>query len=228
MFSAEAGVTLCATDGVPLDAAETMISRLITVYVVYLLAAMSPGPAVVYVMRTSVGSRGLGLSAAMGVATGTALWVGVAALGLSALLKDSPRLMDAIRVAGGAYFLFLGWKLGRSAATAEAGREPKFMPRSPWAAYTQGVVTNAANPGTALFFTALLGLYDVQSMPLGAQFAVYFGIPLLSVVWYGGLSYVFSNVRLSRAYLNLRRPLDAALAALFVFLGIRLILSAGR
>jgi threonine/homoserine/homoserine lactone efflux protein len=204
-----------------------MIARLLTVYVVYLLAAMSPGPAVVYVMRTSVGSRGYGLRAALGVATGTALWVVVAALGLSTLLKDSPRLMDAIRAAGGVYFVFLGWKLGRSAATAEAGSVPSFMPRSRWAAYTQGAATNATNPGTALFFTALLGLYDVPGMPFGAQAAVYCGIPVLSVGWYGVLSYAFSDERLSRAYLNLRRPLDGSLAALFVFLGIRLILSAG-
>jgi threonine/homoserine/homoserine lactone efflux protein len=202
-----------------------MIARLLAIYVVYLLAAMSPGPAVVYVMRTSVGSRGFGRRAALGVATGTALWIGVAALGLSSLLKDNPRVMDGIRAAGGAYFLFLAWKLGRSSATAEAGGAPKFMPRSAWAAYTQGVATNTTNPGTALFFTALLGLYDVPGMPLPAQLAVYCGIPVLSVGWYGGLSYAFSNARLSRAYLSLRRPLDGGLAALFLFLGIRLLLS---
>jgi threonine/homoserine/homoserine lactone efflux protein len=51
---------------------------------------------------------------------------------------------------------------------------------------------------------------------------------MLSLSWYGGLSYAFSHARLSRAYLNLRRPLDGALAALFVFLGIKLLLSVGR
>jgi threonine efflux protein len=205
-----------------------MIGRLLTVYAVYLLAAMSPGPAVVYVMRTSVGSRGTGLRAALGVATGTAVWVTVAALGLSAVLKDSPRLADAVRGAGGAYFLFLAWKLGRSAASAEAGAEPAFMPRSRWAAYAQGVATNVTNPGTALFFTGLLGLYGVQNMPLPGQLAVYGGIPMLSVGWYGGLSYAFSDARLSRSYLDLRRPLDGALAVLFVFLGIKLGLSVWR
>ena len=203
-----------------------MIARLLAVYVVYILAAMSPGPAVVYVMRTSVGSRGLGRRAALGVATGTTLWVGVAALGLTALLKESPRLSDAIRAAGGAYFLFLSWTLGRSAAAAQTGSAPKFLPRTPWAAFTQGVATNVTNPGTALFFTALLGLYDVQRMPLGGRLGVYCGIPVLSAGWYGGLSYAFSDARLSRAYLKLRRPLDGALAALFVVLGIKLILSA--
>jgi threonine/homoserine/homoserine lactone efflux protein len=202
-----------------------MILRLLTVYVVYLLAAMSPGPAVVYVMRTSVGSRSHGRLAALGVATGTALWVGVAALGLAAFLKNAPAVMAAIRGVGGAYFLFLAWKLGRSAATAGAGKTTAFAPRSARAAYLQGIATNTTNPGTALFFTALLGLYDVPGMPLPAQLAVYGGIPVLSVCWYGSLSHAFSDARLSRAYMGLRRPLDGSLAALFVFLGVKLLLS---
>ena len=204
-----------------------MIERILTIYVVYLLAAMSPGPAVLYVMRASVGSRGSGLRAALGVATGTALWVCVAAMGLSAILRDSPHLTSGISAVGGAYFLFLAWKLGRSAATVESAGVPKFIPRSLSAVYTQGVATNVANPGTALFFTALLGLYNVQNMSLSAQFAVYCGIPVLSVGWYSGLSHAFSDSRLSRAYLHLRRPLDGALAMLFVFLGIKL-LGSGR
>jgi len=79
-------------------------------------------------------------------------------------------------------------------------------------------------PRVRSFFTGLFGLYDTQNMPLAAQLAVYVGIPLLSVSWYAGLLLAFSNARLSRAYLNLRRPLDGALAGLFFFLGIKLIL----
>lgn len=202
-----------------------MIVRVLTIYAVYLLAAMSPGPAVVYVMRASVGARDVGRRAALGVATGTALWVAVAALGMSALIHGSPGLTGAVRAAGGAYFLLLSWKLGRSAA-APAADAPRFSPSTPRAAYAQGVAVNTTNPGTALFFTGLLGLYDVQLMPAAARLAVYGGIPLLSIAWYGGLSHAFSDERLSRRYLSLRRPLDGALAALFAFLGLRLILSA--
>ena len=60
-------------------------------------------------------------------------------------------------------------------------------------------------------------------MPAAAQAAAYLGIPLLSLAWYGSLALVFSAPRLARAYLSLRRPLDAALALLFLFLGAELI-----
>lgn len=85
-----------------------MLARLLTLYGVYLLAAMSPGPAVAFVMRTAVSSRALGRRAALGVSTGTALWVCVAALGLSAAVQGSPRLVSALRLTGGLYFLWLG------------------------------------------------------------------------------------------------------------------------
>lgn len=202
-----------------------MIARLLGVYGVYLLAAMSPGPSVLFVMRTAVSSRPLGARAALGVATATTAWVLVVALGLSALLKGSPRFLDGVRVVGGAYFAFLAWKLGRSAASAGAAPGPKFLPRSPRAAYAQGVATNATNPGAVLFFTGLLGLYRVPDMPRAFQLAVYGGIPVLSVAWYSALAFAFSHAKVSRGYLRLRRPLDGALAALFAFLGAKLILS---
>jgi threonine/homoserine/homoserine lactone efflux protein len=97
---------------------------------------------------------------------------------------------------------------------------------SAWTVYAQGVATNATNPGTALFFTGLMGLYDVPAMPAAARAAVYCGIPALSLTWYGTLSLAFSDARVSRAYLSLRRPLDGALAAVFTVLGLQLILSA--
>jgi threonine/homoserine/homoserine lactone efflux protein len=203
-----------------------VIPRLLAVYAVYLLAAMSPGPSVLFVMRTSVSSRSLGARAALGVATGTAGWVLVAALGLAALLKASPRAMDGIRVAGGLYFFKLCWGLARSAATAEAAAAPRFAPRSGRAAYARGVAVNATNPGSALFFTGLIGLYGVQEMPRAFQTAVYLGIPVLSATWYSLLSRAFSHARVSGAYLRLRRPLDGALAALFLVLGTELILKA--
>lgn len=204
-----------------------MLPKLLALYAVYLAAAVSPGPAVVYVMRTAVGSRPLGLRAALGVSTATTLWVLVAALGLAAALKSSPVAQSFIRGAGGAYFLYIAWKLALSARRAgEDSLGRALAPRSSWTVYAQGVATNATNPGTALFFTGLMGLYDVPAMPAMARAAVYCGIPALSLGWYSTLSLAFSDRRVSRAYLGLRRPLDGTLAAVFVVLGAKLIQSA--
>lgn len=199
----------------------------LTVYAVYLAAAMSPGPAVFYVMRTAVASRRLGLRGALGVATGTTLWVSIAALGLTAALRHSPLLWNAVRLAGAAYLLLLAWRLARAGLAADDGAPAAgFAPKDARAAYAQGLATNATNPGTALFFTALLGLYGVERLPAAAQAAVYGGIPVLSLCWYGTLALAFSHERLAKRYLDLRRPLDAALALMFLFLAGKLGLAA--
>ncbi len=198
----------------------------LTVYAVYLFAAMSPGPAVFFVMRTAVASRRLGLRGALGVATGTTLWVCVAAVGLTAALRASPLLSNAIRWVGAVYLAFLGVRLARAAATKDDGTPAVgFAPRDEKAAYAQGLATNATNPGTAIFFTALLGLYGVERMPRGAQAAVYCGIPVLSLCWYGTLALAFSHPGLAKRYLRLRRPLDGLLALLFFLLAGKLVLA---
>jgi threonine/homoserine/homoserine lactone efflux protein len=177
-------------------------------------------------MRAAVGSRRRGLSGALGVATGTALWVCVAAFGLTAALKSSPAASAAVRGAGGLYLLSLAWKLARGARSSAAPEAPaRFAAGSAAAAYAQGLATNATNPGTALFFTALLGLYRVEELPRAAQAAVYVGIPLLAAGWYGSLALAFSSARLSRAYRRLSRPLDAALAVVFFILAAKLLAS---
>jgi len=204
----------------------TLVLRVLTIFAVYLLAAMSPGPAVFFVMRAAVASRRLGLRGALGVATGTTLWVGVAAFGLAAALKNAPAVSGAIRCAGGLYFLHVAWRLARGALSrADAESAPRFAPRSAAAAYSQGLATNATNPGTALFFTGLLGLYRVELMPPAAQAAVYAGIPALSAGWYGALALAFSSERLARAYMRARRPLDAVLGLIFLALGVELLFS---
>lgn len=203
-----------------------MLLKLLGLYAVYLAAAMSPGPAVVYVMRTAIGSRPHGLRAALGVATGTLLWLLIAGLGLAALLKGSPRAMGAVRGVGGFYFLYIAFKLALSASKPGVeGLRAAAGPSSHWGAYAQGLATNTTNPKTVLFFTALMTFYDVPAMPAPARAAVYCGIPALSVSWYSTLSYLFSDARVSRAYLSVRRPLDGCLAGLFLLLGLKLIQS---
>ena len=99
-------------------------------------------------------------------------------------------------------------------------------PSTAWSAYAQGLATNTTNPKTVLFFTALMTFYDVPAMPAPARAAVYCGIPALSLSWYSTLSLAFSDARVSRAYLSLRRPLDGGLSVLFAVLGLKLIQSA--
>jgi threonine/homoserine/homoserine lactone efflux protein len=131
----------------------------LSTYAVFLATAIAlllmPGPAVLYVVTRSIEmGRGGGLASVAGITTGTVLFVGLAAAGLSSLLLASTTAFDAVRFAGAAYLVFLGVRrlLGRGLDEADAEAPPRTRRR----AYAQGIVVNLTNPKTIVFVFAFL------------------------------------------------------------------------
>ena len=136
-----------------------------------------PGPAVLYIVSQSVGQgRAGGLAAVLGVEIGAFVHVAGAALGVSAILASSATAFSVLKLAGGAYLIVLGIRrlLERdSESQLVTGRT-----RPLGAIFRQGVIVNALNPKTALFFLAFLPQFvDPDKGHVGLQAAV------LGVVW---------------------------------------------
>ena len=111
-----------------------------------------PGPSVLFIVARTLehGRRG-GLVSMLGVETGALLHVLAATAGLSALVTASPGALLAVKLAGAGYLLVLGVRALRGAAGhAEAARS------SGRRLFRQGLVVDALNPKTAMFFLAFL------------------------------------------------------------------------
>jgi threonine/homoserine/homoserine lactone efflux protein len=131
----------------------------LSTYAVFLATAIAlllvPGPAVLYVVTRSIEmGRGGGLASVAGITTGTVVFVGLAAAGLSSLLLASTTAFDAVRYAGAAYLVLLGVRrlLGRGLDEADTEAPPRTRRR----AYGQGIVVNLTNPKTIVFVFAFL------------------------------------------------------------------------
>ncbi|MCS7056859.1 MAG: LysE family translocator [Thermoflexales bacterium] len=114
-----------------------------------------PGPAVLYIVARSVSQGRLaGLASAAGVQVGAMLHILAAALGLSALLLSSSLAFSIVKYLGAAYLIYLGIRrwLSREGAADVATVRPESLRRI----FAQGVIVNALNPKTALFFFAFL------------------------------------------------------------------------
>lgn len=154
----------------------------LSTYAVFLATAIAllvvPGPAVLYVVTRSIEmGRGGGLASVAGITTGTVVFVGLAAAGLSSLLLASTTAFDAVRYAGAAYLVFLGARrlLGRGVDETDAEAPPRTRQR----AYMQGIVVNLTNPKTIVFIFAFLPQFVdadahhvwLQVVVLGLSFA---------------------------------------------------------
>jgi threonine/homoserine/homoserine lactone efflux protein len=120
-----------------------------------LVLLLIPGPAVLYIVSQSVEhGRRAGLTATLGVHTGTMVHLTAAALGLSAILVSSSLAFTTVKLLGAAYLIYLGLRALLGAddpETAPAAREVRLG-----RIFRQGVLVNVTNPKTALFFFAFL------------------------------------------------------------------------
>jgi threonine/homoserine/homoserine lactone efflux protein len=122
-----------------------------------LVLAVTPGPAVVYVVaRTIAHGRRAGLASVAGVALGNLGNALGAALGLAALFAVSSLAFTLVKYAGAAYLVYLGVRALRGTnEPAHAQAAPVEAPQLS-TVFRDGFVVALLNPKTALFFAAFL------------------------------------------------------------------------
>ena len=145
-----------------------------------LALAVVPGPAVLYIVAQSVDQGRLaGLVSALGIGVGGLVHVLAATIGLSSLLASSATAFTIVKYAGAAYLVILGVRRLLTRETVEE-EEVARAPRSRRRLFVDGVVVNALNPKTALFFIAFLPQFvDPEASTATLQI---FGLGLVFVV----------------------------------------------
>jgi len=203
---------------------------------VFALAAIAlaavPGPAVLYIVAQSVGGgRAAGLFSALGVATGGAVHVAAAAIGLSSLLVSSALAFELVKYAGAAYLVFLGLRRLLARDEPERVDGAARAVRSPWSLYRQGVVVNVLNPKTAIFFLAFLPQFiDPHGGAVPGQIAI-LGVVFLAIALASDSAYALAAgtagglLRGSRRYLHVERWVSGSV---FVGLGLATAFSGAR
>ena len=226
------------------------LSGFLLLWALHLLAAISPGPAVLMAARTGL-TQGFrtGLMLSVGIGIGAVFWAALAFSGLTLLFQTAPGLLWAIRLLGGVYLIYLAigmWRgadqpldaamatpLPRSALAAmrhgsalAAMRQGSALAAmrqgSALAAMRQGVVTQLTNPKTVAMFSAIF----VGTVPASTEVWQY-AVVLLAVfanetIWCSLVARVFSFDRSRTTYLRLKSVIDRAFGGLLLILGLKL------
>ncbi|HTT11433.1 MAG TPA: LysE family translocator [Burkholderiaceae bacterium] len=197
----------------------------LTFLVAAVVLAITPGPGIAYVVaRTVAGGRAEGLASCFGTAVGGMLHVLAAATGLSLLVAQSAVAFTVVKYAGALYLVYLGVRL-----LLQKDRDPRSVSVAapgPRRALLDGVVVEALNVKTALFFLAFLPQFVRASEPVIPQL-VLLGTICVVLNTLVDVVAVFSSARLlashaaraARARL-LRRASGATMVALGTFLAL--------
>ena len=123
--------------------------------VVSLVLIVVPGPDMALVTRNALlFGRGAALATSLGVCTGLLVWTVASALGVAAVIHASAIAFSVLKLAGGAYLIWLGIEALRAAGPG--CRAPPRRPIDGARGFRQGLTSNLANPKIAVLFTSLL------------------------------------------------------------------------
>ena len=193
-----------------------------------LLLAVTPGPGIFYVAaRTLAGGRAEGVASSFGTGLGGLVHVAGGALGVSAVVLASAELFTALKLAGAAYLVWLGVRAmlaARREALAFADNAQVVGARR---AFREGVLVEALNPKTAMFFLAFIPQFVEPAGSVAAQFVV-LGVVSVALNTAGDVVVAFLAGRIREgagARPELVRRLREASGAAMVALGVGLALA---
>ena len=194
-------------------------------YTAVLLALMSPGPNVLAIIGTSMGiGRREGIALAAGVGCGTFLWVSLTVIGFTAAIAAYAMVMVALKILGGGYLLWLGYRALRSAASTRDVRTTVVALDGRWRSYfLRGLSVQMTNPKAALAMLAIVSLGVHEGAPAWVGMAIVLGTTALSLCAHLLYAVTFSTRPMVVLYTKARRAIEALLGAFFCAMGIRLL-----
>ncbi|NLS01899.1 LysE family translocator [Rhizobium sp. P32RR-XVIII] len=199
---------------------------LASIFAAMLVGAMSPGPSFVVVSRIAISrSRLDGLAAAAGMGVGGIVFSVLALAGLTALLTQFAWLYLVLKLAGGAYLVYIACRIWRGAkeplevsGTVE-GRSS--IRRS----FSTALLTQLSNPKTIIVYASIFAAFLPKSIPFGVIVGLPIGIFAIEFGWYAIVAVAFSARRPRQVYLSAKRWIDRSAGLVMGGLGLRLILS---
>jgi len=203
------------------------LSTMLAFAVACLVISVVPGPDMAFIMANGIArGRAAGVVAAAGMSTGIVGHTVAAALGLGMLLQAAPVALEAVRIAGAVFLVYLAITTLRSAKDVATTAPAKFGGRSLRRTYVMATLVNLSNPKVVLFYVAFLPQFLTEGgWPAPAQFLV-MGAILIVIGFAVDATVGFAAGTLSTVLVRrpaVQRWLNRVSAAIFGGLAVRLV-----
>lgn len=190
--------------------------------------AASPGPSFVMVARASASMGRLnGLLAALGMGFGGLIFATASLLGLHGILLAVPSLYLLLKVGGGLYLAYLGFRIWRGARTplvADIQLHDRSISISSKFLF-QGLTTQLSNPKTAIVYSSVFAAFLPSDSSLAFKIVIALLVFLIETSWYSLVAIVLSASKPRNLYLRGKAWFDRVAGGVMVALGIKLVTS---
>lgn len=196
----------------------------LSLLLVCLMGAMSPGPSLAVVLRETVSnSRAHGIVAGLSHALGVGLWAFLTVHGLALLVAQQQWLFNLIGWAGAGWLAWMGVQAWRHAGQGAALALGEAQGRSLFSAARAGALISLLNPKLALFFIALFSQFVTVEQSVVVQWTLILTAALVDGAWYTLAALLLSHPPLLRALRRRSALVERLTAVLLVALAVRVI-----
>lgn len=166
------------------------------------LLGLSPGPAVFATIGRAI-TLGLGQTYLFiaGIIAADFVFAMLAMLGLATLVGQFSAAFVVIKIIGGSYLLYLGWKAWQTAG--QGSRALDVSPERGWKLFAGGFLLTASNPKDLLFFVSFLPAFVQLDNATGLSLVV--PATLIVVTFLATLSVYALGAYRVRVWLNNER-----------------------
>lgn len=202
-------------------------ATLFSVAGLWTVAVITPGPNFFLTAQTAMArSRAAALWNMLGIACGAVVWGLCGFFGLSLIFHAAPWLHGTLRMLGGGYLTYLGFKLVHKSVGVSADEDLRITSSvRALTAWRSGLLTNLSNPKTAAFVTSLFAASMPAAAPSWLGLTSVALMTMLSITWYTAVAYLFSAPRCAGLYQRGQHWIDRFAGMVFMAFGARLVVS---
>lgn len=189
---------------------------------IFLMALISPGADFSITLKNSlVGGRKAGVLTALGISLGNLIHITYIVFGLGVLLTPESKAVSVIKIFGAMYLIYLGIQCLRSKPVEGGNVLSEVKSKRTW--FYQGLMTNLLNANCPLFMIAVFA--TLMNEPKLAIAIVGIVVPLMCVIWFSAVSFIFSIGPVHRTFMQNVILINRCLGVLLIAFALKLFLS---
>ncbi|MEZ2222053.1 LysE family translocator [Rhizobium sp. RCC_161_2] len=204
------------------------LPQILPAYIAYIIAVVSPGPAIMAIIATSMThGRKSGMAISLGIFGGSLTWATAAAAGLATLLQTYAVALEVLKIFGGLYLLYLAYKALRAARTTGDLQAAVTDAKTPSyrSLILRGYGIHVTNPKAIFAWLAIIALGMPQGAPASVAVLIITVCGATGFVAFMGYALLFSTPHALKIYRSARRWIEGAMAGFYCFAGIKLLTS---
>ncbi len=198
------------------------LSKVISIGLIALMAAMSPGPDFAMVVKNCIRGRFRdGFLTSIGIASALLIHVTYCLLGVALVIYKTPALFHFIKYVGATYLFYLGVMMLKEKITnekvtdlAQKVHAKKHHP------FLNGFLTNLLNPKATFFILSLFTQFIDPMMSVFEKAVLGIEIAVIKFIWFVLLSYLITHHVLQKHFVRFKKIITKTMGFLLCLLAL--------